>query len=98
MFGISADYKMRNGEKSMAIVMALPIEYISTMLETEEEDALMYSHIIRQDGSFIVSGMNDEYDDYFSSLYGRYKNDDPKKIEAFVEELTDAMKKGKIMR
>ena len=94
MFGISADYEMRNGERSMAIVMALPIEYISTMLETEEEDALMYSHIIRQDGSFIVSGMNDEYDDYFSSLCGRYKNDDPKKIEAFVEELTDAMKKG----
>ncbi|NBI89099.1 response regulator [Lachnospiraceae bacterium] len=94
LFGISADYKMRSGERSMAIVMALPIEYISTMLETEEENALMYSHIIRQDGSFIVSNMNDEYEDYFSSLYGRYENDDRKKIDEYVKALSEAMKKG----
>ncbi len=94
MFGISAEYEMRNGEKSMAIVMALPSEYITTMLETEEENAMMYSYIIRRDGSFILNSVSNEYKDYFSSLYERYKNDDPKKIGEFVQELSEAMEKG----
>lgn len=91
IFGINANYPMRNGKTSQAIVAAVPIDYISTMLSTEETDALIYSHIIRKDGSFIVSNMSGNYTDYFSSLYERYTNDDPARIDTFVQELTDAM-------
>ena len=38
MFGINAEYPMGSGEKSMAMVVAIPIDYISTMLGTEEEE------------------------------------------------------------
>ncbi len=91
IFGVNAVYPMRNGKKSKAVVAAVPIDYISTMLSTEETDSLIYSHIIRKDGSFIVSEMSDKYTDYFTSLYERYSNDDPAKITAYVQELSVAM-------
>lgn len=94
LFGISAVYPMRNGENSMAMVTAVPIEYISSMLETEEENSLMYSNIIRVDGSFIMSGMSREYDNYFESLNPRYGNDDREEIDRYIRELSDAMQKG----
>ncbi len=93
MFGVCADYPMENGERCMALVAAVSIEYISTMLGTDEENALMYSHIIRSDGSFVVSDMSGTYTDYFSSLYDRYETDDSQKIDAYISQLTEAMKK-----
>ncbi len=82
IFGVDAHYPMKSGKTCTALAAAVPIEYISTMLGTdEEENAIIYSHIIRKDGSFIVSDMSDEYADYFSALYEKYANDDPAKIE-----------------
>lgn len=91
MFGVNANYPLRNGTQSKAVVAAVPIEYISTMLSTDEKDALIYSHIIRKDGSFIVSDMSDKYTDYFTSLYERYPDDDPAKIATYIQGLSDAM-------
>lgn len=94
IFGVDAHYPMKNGGECTALAAAVPIEYISTMLGTdEEENALIYSHIIRKDGSFIVSDMSDEYPDYFSSLYGEYGDDDLEEIENYISSLSDAMEK-----
>lgn len=93
LLGISVDYKMSSGEESTAIVTAVPVDYISAMLGTDEEEALIYSHIIRKDGSFIVSDMRDKYSDYFASLYERYPDDDPVKIENYINGLSEAMAK-----
>ena len=94
MFGINAAYPMRNNKKSLAMVVALPIEYISEMLSTEGESELMYSNIIRQDGSFIVKNMLGDDSDYFSNLYDRYGIEDKEKIDAYIQELTASMEKG----
>ena len=94
IFGVSVDYMMSSGEKSTAIITAVPVEYISSMLGTNEENALIYSHIIRKDGSFIVSDMRDEYPDYFTSLYSRYPNDDPQNIEKYINSISEAMEKN----
>lgn len=93
LLGISVDYKMSNGEESTAIVTAVPVDYISAMLGTNEENAIIYSHIIRRDGSFIVSDIRDKYPDYFTSLYERYPEDDPVKIDNYVNALSEAMAK-----
>lgn len=91
LFGISAEYPMKNGENSMAMVTAVPLEYISSMLEVEGENALMYSNIIRVDGSFIINGMNEDYDNYYQSLYARYGADSKEEIDRYIHELYDAM-------
>jgi len=93
LFGISADYPMKSGEKCMGLVAALPIEYISRMLETDGEDALMYSYIMRKDGSFITSTLDQEYSNYFASLHSRYKAGDKAAIDTYIEQLTAAMVK-----
>ncbi|MCI8994036.1 MAG: response regulator [Eubacterium sp.] len=91
MFGINAGYPMNNGETSIAMVTAVPIEYISSMLGTEEESAVIYSNIIREDGSFIVSNMDSEHTNYFDSLYDRYSNDNPEEIDKYIQQLSVAM-------
>ncbi|HBA93672.1 MAG TPA: hybrid sensor histidine kinase/response regulator, partial [Ruminococcaceae bacterium] len=82
---------MQNGEKSVALIAAVPIEYISTMLSTYNEQALVYSHIIRKDGSFIIDDDNSTYTNYFSSLYNTYPQANSNEIDTFVQEITDAM-------
>ncbi len=94
LFGVDADYPMEDNARSMALVVAIPIEYISTMLGTEEDNTLIFSNIIREDGTFIVSDISDEYPDYFTSLYERYKDNDAQDaVSVYVQELSDAMKK-----
>ncbi len=96
LFGVEAEYTMRNGEKSIALVVAMSVDYISTMLETgEEKHALMDSHIIRKNGSFIVSDMSEEYSNYFESLYGRYQNEDPEKLSEYIKLISEAMEQKK---
>ena len=95
IFGVEANYPMNNDMGCMALVAAVSIEYISTMLSTDEDNALLYSHIIRQDGSFVISDMSDEYVDYFESLHKRYTNDDSQKINEYIKGLRDAMLKKK---
>ena len=91
ILGVNAEYPMENGEPCMALVAAIPIDYISAMLGTDEENALISSNIIRKDGSFIISDMGMDYADYFESLYERYPDSDRQKIDAYIRELSDAM-------
>ena len=91
IFGVAAEYPMHDGKMSMAMLTALPLEYISTMLSTEDENSLMFSEIIRRDGTFIASELSEEYHDYFSSLYERYPESDAEEIDNYVEELSEAM-------
>ena len=90
-FGVSAIYPMKNDEKSVALIAAIPIEYISAMLSTYNEQKLVYSHIIRKDGSFIIDDDDSKYTNYFSSLYDTYPQADANEIDGFVQEITTAM-------
>lgn len=92
LFGINADYPMRNGKRSMAMIVSVPVEYLYSMLNTEKDNTLMYTHIIRKDGSFIMSDMSDDYPNYFSSLHDRYPNDS-EDIDKYIEELSASMEK-----
>lgn len=94
LFGISADYPMRNGERSMAMITAVSVDYISSMLATEEESSLVYSYIIRNDGSFVINIAGDAYTSYFDSLYERFGDNSKNEIDTYIQELTDAMKNG----
>lgn len=51
----------------------------------------MNLHIIRKNGSFIVSDLSDKYPDYFSSLYEKYGTENKDNIDIFIKELTVAM-------
>ncbi len=93
VFGVAVDYPLENGGKSMALIAAVPLEYISGMLGTEDENALVYSHIIRKDGTFVISELDGKYKDYYSSMYENYGEQDEAEIDRYVRALSDAMDK-----
>lgn len=95
LFGINAEYPMKNGASSMAMIVAIPIEYIQTMMDTGGEHNLMNSHIIRKDGSFIVSELSDGYPDYFGYLHTHYDKSDSKEVDNFIDELSSTMTEKK---
>ena len=65
LMGVSAVCTMEGGKECTAIVAGLPVEYISNMLSLDQEDALVYSHIIRRDGSFVIKSAGAFRDNYF---------------------------------
>lgn len=68
LFGVDADYPMHNGGKSTGLIAAVPLEYITDFLSLENEEQLMYSHIIRPDGSFVIQNSNTELWYFFEQL------------------------------
>ena len=68
MFGVDAAYPMHNGDRSTGLIAAVPLEYITDFLFLKEEGQLMYYHIIRPDGSFVIQNSNTELRYFFEQL------------------------------
>ncbi len=86
---VNACYPMRNGKTSSAIVAATPMDDLEKVLTLDEDDALMYSFIIRADGTYVVR--NRQESDYFSYIRQNFLEHNGKNAEVYVDELRDAM-------
>ena len=90
LFGIDADYPMQGGEACTGLVAAVPLEYISDFLFSENQDALIYCHIIRPDGSLVIANSNTELVGYFSALPASSSAGGPLEgLDAALEEQKD---------
>lgn len=63
-------------EDCIALVGELPISYIADTLSLEEESSLIYSFVIRQDGTFVVRNSAAVRDNYFDRVRGVYEEVD----------------------
>ncbi|MDE6221659.1 MAG: response regulator [Lachnospiraceae bacterium] len=86
---VNAEYPMENGKTSAAMVAAMPMAYLEEVLSMDEEDALMYSFIIRPDGTYVVRNRVEE--DYFTYIRQNFSDYNGKTAEEYVEELSDAI-------
>ncbi len=86
---VKACYPMRNGKTSSAIVAATPMDDLEKVLTLDEDDALMYSFIIRADGTYVVR--NRQESDYFSYIRQNFLDHNGKNAETYVDELREAM-------
>ncbi len=93
LLGVNADYPMENGEKSMALVVGLPIEYINYVMSLDGNESLVYSHIIRKDGSFVLQASNNTADNYYDWLVSDCTYEG-KSSEQVVNALKEAMMEG----
>ncbi len=90
--GIPFEVSLADGRKSIAIVGRMPVEYISETLSLGEEDAPIYSFVIRQDGSFVVRTKGASRESYFERVRALYERVEGKSdIEQFISELQTAM-------
>lgn len=69
LFGVGiTTYPMQDGSMSTGLVAAVPLEYIVNFLSLDDEENLMYYHIIRPDGSFVIQSPHTELEDFFKRL------------------------------
>ena len=88
LLGIPAEYRLSDGEKSVAAVAGLQVSYIQQILSLDESDTLVHSHIIRRNGSFVIRSGGAYRENYFDRLRSTLVMDDP---EERIRELEAAM-------
>ena len=78
----------------VALVVGLPVEYISDNLSLEENNERAYSFIIRRDGSFVIR-TNDAYrNNYFERVHALYESVNGMTPQQYVDALSAAMDQG----
>jgi len=82
-------------EDCISMIGELPISYLSEILSLEEEDSLVYSLVIRKDGTFVVRNSAAVRDNYFDRVRAVYQEMDGQTPEDYITELESAMKAGK---
>ncbi len=80
-------------ESCVAMIGELPISYLSEILSLEEEDALVYSFVIRTDGTFVLRNSAAVRDNYFDRVRAVYQETNGQTPEQYIAELQAAMEK-----
>ncbi len=94
LLGVPCAYQMEDGRQSMALVGGLPADYISTTLSLEMNSTLVYSHIIRRDGSYIIRSENAAEDNYFDRVRQSLHVESAAEAERYIAELEAAMNRN----
>lgn len=71
LLGIPADYATEHGEPYIALVAGLPVSDVENELFLSEDDSIVYSHIIRRDGSFVIRSGDAYRGNYFERIKDR---------------------------
>ena len=94
MLAKTAQYPLRDGKTSMALIGGVPMEYLKEALFLDEKNARVYSHVIAKDGSFVIRS-NDAYrDNYFNRIQALFEEMDGRTADDFVKELKEALDSG----
>ena len=93
LLGVSAEYLMADGTTSTALVASLPADYIADTLSLYSENSLVYSHIIRRDGSFVIRSGDAFRENYFDRIQALFE-EQGESGEQYIRELEAAMDKG----
>ncbi len=82
-------------ENCIAMIGELPISYLSDTLSLEEEKSLVYSFVIRKDGTYVVRNSAAVRDNYFDRVRAVYEETNGQTLEDYITELESAMKAGR---
>ncbi len=91
VLGIAASYPMENGETSISLFAAIPMEYLNDALYLRSDDEGMYFHIIDGDGTFIIKNTDVSDTNYFSRMLSGLDQYEGKQAAQYVDELKESM-------
>ena len=91
LMGVPVSYRMKNGESSIALVAGIPVSYVKEVLSLDENDSMVYSHIIRRDGSFVIRSNSAFRENYFDRIRAMLEDMGGEDAQKYVEELETAM-------
>ena len=90
LFGVPCEYPMSDGSASLAIVVGLSSKYMGEVLFLDSDSSLIYSYVIRKDGSFVVRNDGGIHQNYFDKLYSIFEGQN-EEADSYIDQLTAAM-------
>lgn len=90
LFGVPCQYPMSDGSSSLAIVVGLSSKYMGKVLFLDSDNSLVYSYVIRRDGSYVVRDEDSVDENYFDGLY-RIFNGQNEEADYYIRQMTAAM-------
>ena len=93
LFGVPCAYPMADGSDSLAIVVGLSTKYMSEVLFLDSDSSLMYSSVIREDGSYVVGNEGDVHKNYFDRLI-RIFDGENKEVTSHIRQMLAAINAG----
>lgn len=90
LFGVPCEYPMSDGSNSLAVVVGLSSKYMGEVLFLESDSSLIYSFVIRKDGSYVVRDQGGKNENYFDRLYKIFDGQN-EEADSYIEQMTDAM-------
>lgn len=91
LLGVPCQYDMKDGNKSVALVGGIELEYIYTTLSLDNGDADSYSHIIRRNGDFVIKSSVATEDNFYDRIFTVVKDTDDKSAESYEENIREAI-------
>ena len=91
LMGVPSDHAPTPEHPCVALVGALPVDYITKTLSLDDTGNHEYSHIIRRDGSFVVRTGDASRNNYFDRVLAVYDSVAGKTPAEYLTELAAAM-------
>ena len=95
MLGVPAVYPMEDGSQSTVLVAGVPMEYINQAMSLGKDEALIYSHVIDQDGEYLLRNLEGPWTTYFERMLQLVSAAEGQTPEKMLESLKAAMQAGK---
>jgi len=92
LFGITAEYRMANGGKSIALIAGIPMEELNSSLFLKTDDSGMYFHVIDDNGKFIIKNAGVAHESYFDHVLSESEHSNTVKSQRIVKNLKKNMK------
>jgi len=93
VFGKTAKYIMADGRKSAALIAAIPMKNLEQVLFRNTEDTNANTHLVDNNGDFIIRTGNAYRNSYFERLESIVEDNDGKTSKDYINEIKDAMSK-----
>ncbi|MCI9077480.1 MAG: response regulator [Lachnospiraceae bacterium] len=93
IFGKTAQYIMMDGNKSIALIAAIPMEDMEQALFRDTKDTNANTHLIDYNGDFIIRTGDAYRDSYFERLESILEDKDGKSPVDYINEIKEAMSK-----
>ncbi len=86
-------YQMTNGGHCISLIFGMPNKDIVEMLDIDkQEGSLVYSHIIRSNGSYVIRSNKDQNENYFDRIQEVFDADGhPENAKEHIDELYNFM-------
>lgn len=91
LLGVPCQYDMKSGNKSIAMVGGVDLEYIYETLELNDGGMDTYSYIIRRNGDFVLKSTNAPENNFYDHIYAVVKNINGNSAEAYAEKIQEAI-------